>query len=55
MSDFCDYVQLAYNPTLQAIKCYTRALKLDPNHEQALDAISVLLGKMNKAEEAIKW
>jgi tetratricopeptide (TPR) repeat protein len=37
-----------------AIKCYSRALKLDPSNELALDSLAALLGRMDKADEAIK-
>ena len=32
-----------------------RALKMDPGHEAVLDAMATQLGKLDKAEEAIKW
>lgn len=32
-----------------------RALKLDPGHEAVLDAMAAQLGKLDKADDAIKW
>lgn len=32
-----------------------RALKIDPNHDVALDEMAALLGKLDRADEAIKW
>ena len=39
----------------QAIKCYMKALKLDPGNEKALDSMAGLLAKLDKVEEAVKW
>jgi tetratricopeptide (TPR) repeat protein len=39
----------------QAIKCYLRALKIDPTNEGAMEKMATELCKIGKMEEAVQW